>query len=71
MKKSPTTQSFAIADQWRPNHHSLECGEREDLCIATQADLTDPLWAPLLTNLLGVEPQSSVTIDLSGTKVFY
>ena len=36
-----------------------------------KADLTDPLWAPLLTNLLGVEPLASVTIDVNGTKGFY
>ena len=35
------------------------------------ADLTDPLWTAIRTNLLGVEPQSSVTVDVSGTKGFY
>ena len=36
-----------------------------------KADLTDPLWTAIRTNLLGVEPQSSVTVGVSGTKGFY
>jgi len=36
-----------------------------------KADLADPLWTAIRTNLLGVEPQSSVTVDVSGTQGFY
>jgi dienelactone hydrolase len=36
-----------------------------------KADLSDSSWTTQLTNLLGVEPQSSVTIGVNGTKGFY
>jgi dienelactone hydrolase len=36
-----------------------------------KADLTDLSWTTQPTKLLGVEPLSSVTIDMSGTKGFY
>jgi len=36
-----------------------------------KTNLADPLWTAIRTNLLGVEPQSSVTIDVNGSQGFY
>ena len=71
MKKSPTTQFCEIGHQWRPNHHSLNAVNGKTYALQHKADLTDFSWTTQLTNLLGVVPLSSVTIELRGTKGFY
>ena len=63
-----STQSAISGDQITIHWNAVN---GKTYALQHKADLTDLSWTTQLTNLLGVEPLSSVTIVLSGTKGFY